>query len=331
MKRFILTIVIFIAIPLVLLVGIYLWTDPFRCLHEFDINDVDATNREYLSTELFLRNEPTYHYNSFVFSSSRGGAMNTYQWKQYLPDGAQPFLFQAWSETVTGIELKLAYLNENKIPIKNALILLDIPSSFSGAQLPRQALSMKHYLFTGQSKFGYNAVQFWNFIQKPSIWIKNIKNTRNGLHSPCSTDTITNDWNVQNQFNYTDLPAQDSLNNCSEIARQTFMAKWEGAEGKVQVSKPLIDARFEQQFRRIKAIFDDSQTDYYVIITPAPCYTNAVIHPDDLAILQSVFGNERVRDYSGKREWTEDVNNFSDPNHFGARVGYMIIEDIYKR
>ena len=106
MKRFVYTILVFIAIPLILLVGLYIWTDPFRCLHDFDINDVDATNREYLSTELFLRNNPTYHYNSFIFSSSRGGGMNTYQWKQYLPEGAKPFLFQAWGESLTGIELK---------------------------------------------------------------------------------------------------------------------------------------------------------------------------------------------------------------------------------
>ena len=79
MKRFLITISIGIAIPLVTLIAIYLWTDPFRCLHAFDINDVDITNREYLSTELFLRNEPIYHYNSFIFSSSRGGGMNTYQ------------------------------------------------------------------------------------------------------------------------------------------------------------------------------------------------------------------------------------------------------------
>ena len=95
MKRFIITITIGIAIPLVILLAIYLWTDPFRCLHAFDINDVDATNREYLSTELFLRNNPTYHYNSFIFSSSRGGGMNTYQWKTYLSEDAQPFLFQS--------------------------------------------------------------------------------------------------------------------------------------------------------------------------------------------------------------------------------------------
>ena len=329
MKRFVYTILVFIAIPLFLLVGLYLWTDPFRSIHAFDINDIDITNREYLSTELFLRNEPTYHYNSFIFASSRGGGMNTYQWKLYLPEGSQPFLFQAWSETITGIELKMNYLNEHHIPIDNALILVDIPETFKKDQLPHEALSMKHYLFTGQSKFGFNAVQFWNFIQKPSLWISSTKNKINEVKKPCISDTITNDWDNKNQFNYLELPQQDSLKQSSEMTRGTFFAKVEHSDNIVEVSEPLITERFEWQLRHIRTILDTNQTDYHIIITPAPCYTNPAINPRDLEILQDVFGYGRVHNYSGKNEFTEDYNNFSDPGHFGLRVGYQIVEDIY--
>ena len=330
MKKFIITILLFITIPLILLVGIYLWTDPFRCIHAFDINDIDVTNREYLSTELFLRNEPNYHYNSFIFSSSRGGGMNTYQWKQYLPDCAQPFLFQAWSETLTGIELKLEYLNEHHIPIDNALILMDIPGTFKKDQLPHEALSLKHYLFTGHSKFEYNTVQFWNFIQKPSLWSQNIQKRLRGTRIACESDTITNDWEASNKDNYSELPHQDSLNHCSEMTRRTFLAKIEHAGKEVKVSKPLINGRFEEQLLHIRAILEENHTDYHIIITPVPCYTNPAINPKDLALLQDVFNTERVHNYSGKNEITEDYNNFSDPRHFGLRVGYLIVEEIYR-
>ena len=330
MKRFLITISLAIAIPLILLAGIYLWTDPFKCVHEFDINDVDATNREYLSTELFIRNNPTYHYNSFIFSSSRGGGMNTYQWKQYLPGGAQPFLFQAWSESLTGIEMKLEYLSKHDVPIDNALLLFDIPGTFAKDQLPREALSMKHYLFTGQSKFGYNAMQYFNFIQKPSLWVSSIKNQVHHNQVPCESDTITNDWEQDNQFNYTELPSQDSLKHCSEMTRQTFLEKISHSNHIVSVSNPLITEQFESQLRHIKAILDAKHSDYHIIITPAPCYTNPAISSEDLALLQAIFGDARVHNYSGINEMTEDYNNFSDPGHFGLRVGFMIIEDIYK-
>lgn len=329
MKRFVITILLVLLFPLILLVGIYLWADPFRCIYPFDINDVDATNREYLSTELFLRNNPTYHYNSFIFASSRGGGMNTYQWKQYLSEGAQPFLFQAWSETLMGIELKLEYITEHSVPVDNALLLFDIPGTFKKDQLPHEALSLKHYLFTGQSKFMYNVWQYINFIQKPSLWISSIKDELHHQHIACESDTITNDWERDNQFNYIELPPQDSLKNCSEMTRRTFFAKIKHSNKEVEISKSLISKRYEMQLRHIKSILDANHTDYHIIITPAPCYTNPAINPADLAILQDIFGEERVHNYSGKNEMTEDYNNFSDPSHFGLRVGYMIIEDIY--
>lgn len=329
MKRFVYTILVFIAIPLILLVGIYLWTDPFRCLHDFDINDVDATNREYLSTELFLRNEPVYHYNSFIFASSRGGGMNTYQWKQYLPEGAQPFLFQAWGESLTGVEMKLEYLSDHQVHLDNALILIDIPGTFAENQLPHEALSIKHYMFTGQSKFEYNVIQYWNFIQKPSFWVSSVKKRVRGVRFPCESDTITNDWNSDNRFNYSELPMQDSLLNCSELSRRSFIEKWNRNIGKLSVSAPLITDAYKKQLRHVLAIFEANNTDYHLIITPTPCYIEPTINPSDLELLQEIFGEGRVHNYTGKNKFTEDYNNFSDPLHFGLRIGYLMVEDIY--
>ena len=329
MKKFLITISLVIVVPLILLAGIYIWTDPFRCVHAFDINDVDATNREYLSTELFLRNNPTYHYNSFIFASSRGGGINTYQWKQYLPKGAQPFLFQAWSETLTGIELKLEYLSEHDVPIDNVLILFDIPGTFAQDQLPHEALSMKHFMFTGGSRVTYNVWQYANFTQKPSLWVSSIKARLRNKRVAYESDLITNDWERDNCYNFTELPPQDSLKNCSEMTRKTFIAKWEHSNKVVIVSEPLITEQFETNLRHIKSILVANHADYHVIITPAPCYTNLSINPEDLVLLQTIFGSERVHNYSGKKELTEDYNNFFDPGHFGLRVGYMIIEDIY--
>lgn len=329
MKRFVITILVFIAIPLIPLVGMYLWTDPFRCIHAFDINDVDATNREYLSTELFLRNNPTYHYNSFIFASSRGGGMNTYQWKQYLPDGAQPFLFQAWAESLTGIELKMDYLNEHHIPIDNALILIDIPEAFRKEQLPHEALSMKHYLFTNQSKFGYNVIQFWNFIQKPSFWKKSIMNKLQGGSVSCESDTITNDWVRENRYHYTELPPQDSLKQCSEISRRAFFERIARSGGIVDVSEPLINEYFEKKLYHIQTILNVNHTDYHIILTPGYCYTDLAVSPKDLVILQQIFGVDRVHNYTGKNYMTEDYNNYIDPGHFGLRVGFMMVQEIY--
>lgn len=331
MKRFLTRLLLFLGIPLVILLGLYLWTDPFKCLHRFDINDVDNTNREYLSTELFLRNEASQHYNSFIFSSSRGCGMNTYRWKTYLSPDARPFVFQAWSETLKGVEMKMEYLDEHHVAMDNVLIMLDIPGSFKKEQMSNEALTMKHFVFTGKSRASYNAVQFFNYIQKPSLWLTSVRKKLNGTREVCHSDTITNDWNKNNKYRFQEIPDQDSLRDCSEISRKTFFAKLaHGRNEGVAVSEPLITESFEDQLRHIKSILDRNKSDYYVLLSPAYCYTNSAVNPVDLEKLKEVFGADRVYDFTGKNEMTDDYNNFTDPGHFGQRVGWMILEKIYK-
>ena len=330
MKRFLITVILGFGCPLLILLGIYLWTDPFRCLHEFDINDTNAINREYLSTELFLRNHPTQQYNAFIFSSSRGGGFNTYTWRMYIGDDTRPFLFQAWGESLTGIELKMDYLDKHNVAIEHAIIMLDIPGTFGIKQLPHEALSMKHWVFTQDSKFTYNAIQFYNFIQKPSFWVKNIRKTLAHSKEACCSDTISNDWESDNYLNYEALPPQDSLKKCTEMTRRTFRAQINSVQDSVQkVSQPVIKGQFVEQLQHMKAILGKHNTDYHIVLSPAICYLHSSANPADLEILENIFGKECVHDYTGKNELTEDYNNFSDPNHFGLRVGYLIMQEIY--
>ena len=93
--------------------------------------------------------------------------------------------------------------------------------------------------------------------------------------------------------------------------------------------QPVIKGRFVEQLQHMKTILDKQNTDYHIVLSPAICYLHSSVNPADLEILENIFGKERVHDYTGKNELTEDYNNFSDPNHFGLRVGYLIMQDIY--
>ena len=114
------------------------------------------------------------------------------------------------------------------------------------------------------------------------------------------------------------------------MSRQTFFAKNAHRKNEgVAVSEPLVSKSFEDQLRHIKTILDGNKSDYYVILSPAYCYTNPAVNPEDLEKLKVVFGEGRVYDFTGKNEMTDDYNNFTDPNHFGQRVGWMILETLY--
>lgn len=124
MRRFLRRVLLFVATPTVSLSALYLITDPYKTLKPFSLEYFDLTNRDYLSSELFLMNYPEQHYDSFVFGSSRGCGINTDHWAKYLPDGSKQFLFQAWFETITGIDQKVSYIDEHGYDLKNAIVLL---------------------------------------------------------------------------------------------------------------------------------------------------------------------------------------------------------------
>ena len=77
MGRFLKNIAILLFVPLLLLAAVYLVTDPYKTLRPFSLTYFDDTNRDYLSSELFVKNYPEYHYDSYVFGSYRCGGINT--------------------------------------------------------------------------------------------------------------------------------------------------------------------------------------------------------------------------------------------------------------
>lgn len=322
-----------VFIPLFLLGLIYFVTDPFKTLKPFSLSYFDSGNRDYLSTELFLHNK-RHNYNSFILGSSSACGLNTYHWKSYLSDSAQVFLFQSWSETITGIEQKLAYLDAHGSHIDNCLILIDIPSTFDKNQLPTEAISIKDYHISGMPFWKFELILLYNFIQKPSQWIKSIRLYFNPVCESVAFDTITNDFSIRNK-NYSSFmskPKQDSLKNQSEISKKAFLKSIRNITlDEVIESEPLITSEYEKKLVNIKSILKKQNSQYEIIVVPFICYIHPSINHKDLTILNKIFGHEHVHNYSGRNEITTDYNNFSDINHFGLCAGWTIIEDIYNR
>lgn len=332
MKRFLLRILSFFGIPIILLLAIYFITDPFKMLRPFSINYYDEINRDYISSELFLKNDPKVHYNSFIFGSSRCCGFNTYHWKHYLPDNSRQFLFQGWGESLTGIEQKIDYLDKNGNDIANAIVVFDIPGSFSKEQLSHDVLSIKHYRFSGQSKVAFQAYLFFGFIQKPSKWFTSIKDYLWPTKKEIAFDTLSNDWNKENKdIDINCQPERDSLKNCSDLTKIVLLKEIESVtDSNQEQSAPLLTDDLFEKLIHIKKVFDKHHTDYKIIISPAIYYTHQAINLEDLKKIENVFGEEKVFNYSGKNNITVDCYNFSDPNHFGLSVGWQIIEDIYR-
>ena len=320
-----------LLVPMLLLAAVYFVTDPFKTLRPFSLTYFDSTNRDYLSSELFVLNSANRKYDSFIFGSSRGCGINTYHWLKYLPEGSDQFLFQAWSETITGIDQKISYIDEHNYDINNAIVLIDIPGSFSRNQLSTKALSIKDPRFSHQPRWIYHSIQFFNFLQKPSQWFRAI-NERLHPHCPyVGFDIESNDWKKGNRdLDVSCPPAKDSLGNLSRIAKASFFKEYvNNPDIRIPVSKSLIDDTMIRVLIHIHEVFLSHKTNYKIIITPGYCYKYPPISSQDLKIVQSIFGEKNVFDFSGRMDITSDYFGFSDPNHFGLSIGWQMIEEIY--
>ena len=310
--------------------GLYFFCDPYKTLRPFSLTYFDTTNRDYLSSELFLLNYPREEYDSYIFASSRGCGINSYHWKKYLPAGSKQFVFQAWSETLLGIDQKITYIDNHDYCLKNALVLLDVPDVFDENQVRTETISIKDPVISGQPRWIHQMILLYNFAQKPSQWIRAIRETVHPSLIEPEFDTITNDWIKDNCNKDLSIPpAKDSLNSMSALTKAVFMNTISEAADTVRISKPLISKEQREKLEHIKSVFDKQGTSYKIVIAPGYYQTGVQISPVDLECLQSIFGAENVYDFSGKNALTSDYNNFSDPSHFGLFVGWYIIENIY--
>ena len=332
MGLFIKRVSVLFFVPLLILIAVYLLTDPYKTLKPFSLTYFSNTNRDYLSSELFVYNYSEQQYNSYIFGSSRGCGINTYHWLVFLPDGAHQYLFQAWSETITGIDQKLTYINDHHYPIDNALVLIDIPGSFSNPQLPHQAISIKDPRFSKQPKWLYQVILFYDFIQKPSEWWFAIRNKLNHKLPEVGFDPISNDWVANNkEKDISCPPKKDSLNNLSRKAKAAFLQDYvNNPTISLPESVSIINEHVLGVMNHIKSIFEGNDTEFKIIVTPGYGYKYPAISDSDLRLLQTTFGEDNVYDFSGRMDITLDPNNFSDPNHFGQNIGWQILEEVYR-
>lgn len=332
MRRFVITVCLSIAIPIAILTGVFFLTDPYKTLKPFSLDYLDLTNRDYLSSELFLMNYPEQHYDSYIFSSSRGCGINTYHWVKYLSEGSNQFLFQAWGETLTGMAQKIDYIDQHGYALKNVLLLLDIPGAFDPVQLHSGANVIKHPAFSHQPKWLFQLTLLYDFLQKPTQWTRAIKKWIRPIPESISFDSVSNDWEKENRNR--DLatpPEKDSLCLLNSRSKSFYIAQAICAQSSnlLQESGPLIHNEELRLLRHIREVFDRKGTDYRVVISPLYCYLNPSLSHEDRQVLSEVFGQEYVYDFSGKNAFTEDYNNYSDSKHFGLSVGWHLIEQIY--
>jgi hypothetical protein len=319
-----------LVLPFFIILVCYFITDPFKKIWKYDsyFCSYVMLNRGDVSTRVYLKNLEKYKYDSFIFGSSRSTAYASREWSKYLPQGSVAYSFGSWNEPIIGIYKKLCLIDSLKGTIKNALLIFDVDRTFID---PPLGLINDHFLISGISKFDYYLNDFRGYLKNPNLMLSSVDYSlfhkkrayMDGFVGMKKTDLdpVNNDWEPNSES----VILEDSANYYNK-AKDKFYKR-----PATQTYAPReIDEEHKMYLLKIAAFFKKYNTNYKIVI--GPLYDQVKFHPEDMALLKSIFKQGSIYDYSGINDITNDIYNFcSDVIHYRKKVGNMILKDIYSK
>ncbi len=322
MKNFLLRIICFL-IPFFVVCIVYFITDPFRVLYTYDDlykGVYGGVNRDYVSTEKFLKNYDKEKYNSFIFGSSRTLAFKTNYWVKHLPAGAKPFVFDASRESIFGIYKKFVLLEKMHVPVKNALLIFCPDATFIRDVNDFDIMYIKDPKISLESQLFFQYKFFEAYFTK-FYFFNDIKNRL--LNPPPGNlwaDPITNDLYLAS---FDKQIKEDSIGYYKNDEWKTIVLN-----KTIDTTKSIITPKAEDMMKYILSVLKKNNTSYKIVISPL--YNKLRFNVLDLVKIKNMFGAENVYDFSGSNDITNNNSNYYEQRHFKYFVGTRIMDKIYK-
>lgn len=316
--------------PFLLLSISYILLDPFKIIKKYSTysNSRVILNRDFISTETFLKKKDVYKFNSFIFGSSRTLAFKPTSWEKYLSNESRPFLFDASGETLFGIYKKIKLLDSLNVDIKNVLIVFCRDVSFPKYDNQKGHLFIKHPVLSGETKIDFHKHFFAAFFT-PSFLASYYINYFSGKYYSFMKGYIENRNIIFN----------DTTNALSIADQELYIEQNEHRYYKENASifysrnsKRIMDSisRIQEihirMLNEIKKIFIKHKTVYKVVVSPL--YEQIKLNFNDLKVLSDIFGKS-VYDFSGKNTFTEKIENYYETSHYRPFVADSIFKCLY--
>lgn len=335
MKKFLKLLFMFL-LPILIFFLPYFVGDPFMILRKYKIYyPMDGSplwinnNRSYVSTQMYLQNNGTYHWDSFIFGSSRSGNFRVDDWKKCLGDESACFHFDGYGESLYNICKKVKYL-DGKSQIKNAIICMDemvltqVEPSYGHLWILPPVLEngrnwsdwqMAHLKAYSNFSFLRSYFDFsLTHTVKPYMVAKGVIDTIPHGHYDVASNEVMNSP-------YLVFPEYDTSYYTSKIASLFPQRNYP-----VAPYNPLIKQKQLQMLSEIADVFKRNNTNYKIIISPD--YNQKRYSPRDMHILDSLFDGH-VFDFSGRNVITEDYHNYLDLVHFSPQVASELMRIVY--
>jgi hypothetical protein len=322
--------------PLIAVFIIYIITDPFKVIWNYDCyyqsgkENYVTLDKDFVSTTMFEKNHEKYHYNSFLFGNSRSMFYQIDEWKKHLPSTASCFHFDASGEVLFPLTKKIEYIDKQKVNIDNALLLLDY-ILLSKTDAKTGIFSMAPQLDENASKWEFQKEFLTAFFTpkfaKAYIDLKLTGKIKDYMKKDFLLTDDPIDYTVQtNEIKFTQYE-NDIKNGVYYTPKRLSVFK--KRDSTQQFSEPVIAVKQKEMLASINSIFRRHKTNYKIIINPI--YDQIKLNPIDLAYIQELFGKENVYDYSGINWITQDYHNFYEATHYRPFIANQIMDSIYKK
>jgi hypothetical protein len=315
------------AVPFIALVILYIFIDPFHVIGKLESPDDLHWNRDVISSRIFIRNNPTQHFKSFIFGNSRSLAFLTRDWAPYIHD-RNAFHFDAFKESLFGIYTKIKYIDSNGNDLKNALIICD-PTIFTATE-DKTFAYIKDYKITGTSPLAFH-FEFLKSFYTDFFFIRYIDYLLFKTYRPYMKDYIPGKREyfsydeTSNDPHYLNADMQEITADSLNYYKRSIFYK---RKDESVISTQRLNTRDIYMLKEIKGIFNKHQTKYKIVIGPS--YDMEYFNPVDLGLLHQIFGNNNVYDFSGKNSITNQIGNYYDYSHYKIYVGERILRAVYK-
>lgn len=323
-------------VPILLVMIYYIIADPFKIIYKYDsffilegVNYVDL-DHDYVSVQNYDNHNAEYHYNSFILGNSRSRYYLVEHWKKHFDSTAVCYHLDASNETLKGMYLKLEYVSKYS-PINNCLIVLD------AMILKEPEVNKRAFVF-------YPAPQTTPEPDGIDFFLSGFKSFVNPRFLFAFTDMklfgkSRNYWRTWNVFNFgyrkydfrwneSQWPEkEDQIEKGTYYQKQVMDDYFKPRPEVVLPELPCISQKQEEILELILKIFIENNTDYRIVICSG--YDQKALANEDYTILCSIFGEDRVYDFSGKNDYTEDYHNFYDNGHYRPHIADSIMLRVY--
>jgi len=317
---------------LAILLIAYLIFDPFYVIKDYDdfSNKITSGNKDYISTTNFLKNYRKEKYDSYIFGSSRTVAFQHSAWRKYLPDSSIIFTYDAYSETIYGIYKKIKLIDSLGLKLNNVLIVIEKDETFMTETNSKGYLFIKHPVLSGESFYEFH----WEFLKSyltPKFLFCYYWHLISGKYSPFMLGVIepykTKIMPVSNETKWIALESMLAESESEYYEKMAHLLPVRDGILRTE-TQSKISQKQKKMLKEMKSIFNKHNTSYRFVISPL--YNQVKFNRADHNVLNSIFGSERVFDFSGINDLTKAKTNYYEFSHYRPKVGEQIMQRIYK-